>query len=50
METSNFSTASSTTDYSGIGFEKTMTLHFEDLKKDQEYVLKHQEKQQQLKQ
>ena len=34
----NLSTASSTIDYSGIGFEKTMSLHFDELKKDQEFV------------
>ena len=38
METSNFSTTSSTTDYSGIGFEKTMSLHFDELKQDQKFV------------
>ena len=38
METSHFSTASSTTDYSGIGFEKTLSLHFDELKRDQQFV------------
>ena len=38
MENSCISTRSSTTDYSGIGFERTMSLHFEDLKRDQSYV------------
>ena len=38
MENSYISTASSTTDYSGIGFERTMSMHFEDLKRDQNFV------------
>ena len=38
MDNSYVSTASSTTDYSGIGFERTMTLYFEDLKRDQGFV------------
>ena len=46
MESTHFSTNTTTTDYSGIGFEKTISLHFDELKKDQEYVA---EKVQQLK-
>ena len=37
MDRSNAST-SSTIDYSGIGFERTMSQHFSDLKKDQDFV------------
>ena len=38
MDSTVTSIVSSTADYSGIGFEKTLSLHFEELKKDQSYV------------
>ena len=33
------SSYSASGDYSGIGFERTMSIHFEELKKDQEFLM-----------